>query len=180
VTNEYVRQIKAAFRGMLDYPYKLGGWGGANNNPPYGIDCRGFVQRAFRLAGAWLAIGGYQGNVRRMVRWAEEHGRFRGPEVTPGPCWPIFYCEPDAPEPEPGNPRHIRHVALYLQPKSKRWPKGRAVSALNPVLDVAYHGLNLRGYAILGYCEPDLSLVEPVEPPMVDPEPPVKSTPADV
>ena len=168
--NEYVRQIKTAFRGMLDYPYKLGGWGGPNNNPPYGIDCRGFVQRAYKLAGAWPAIGGYQGNVRAMVRWAEENGRFRGPEVTPGPVWPIFYYEPLT-TPEPGNPRHIRHVGLYLQPVSERWPKGRAVSALNPQLDVRYHGLNLRGYKILGYCEPDWDSLD--EPPMVDPEPPI-------
>lgn len=170
--SQYIKQVVSAARSMLNFPYVLGGRGGANNTPPYGIDCRGFVQRAFKLAGAWSLIGESQPNVRAMVKWAKDNGRFRDGTVTPGRAWPVFYNEPSS-KPEPGNPDHIRHVGLVLQPISPRFPKGRMISALNPALDVRITALNLKGLAIYGYCEPDWASLDANEPPITNPEPPV-------
>ena len=170
--NAHARQVIQAAKSMLDFPYRLGGWGGEHNDPPYGIDCRGFVQRAYKLGGAGDLDGPPQGNVRAMVKWAKDNNRFRGPEVTPGRAWDVFYCEATT-KSEPGNPFHLRHVGLVLRPISPRYPKGKAISALNPVLDVRIHDLNLKGLAIYGYLEPDWAALDVVEPPMFDPEPPV-------
>lgn len=174
--NEYAESVIRAANSMRDYPYELGGRGGEKNNPPFGIDCRGFVQRAFKLGGAWALVGQSQGNVRAMVKWAKANGRFRGPEIAPARGWVVFYCEPLT-KPEPGNPDHIRHVGLVKQPISHRFPKGRAMSALNPTLDILNHGLNLKGLAIYGYVEPDWASLDAVEVPITDPEPPIGVNP---
>lgn len=169
---ELVEAVVAAAKSMKNLPYKLGGRGNPKSNPPGAIDCRGFVERAYKLASAGPAIGDTHANVRGEVKWAKANERFREPSMVPGRAWLIFYNEPSAP-PTPDNPDRIRHVALCLQPVSSKWPKGRAISALNPELDVRFHNLNLHGYAIYGYCEPDWSAV-------TDPEPPVEADPADI
>lgn len=170
---QLIKQMVEAAKSMLGWPYEMGGWG---KPPDYGIDCRGHAQVSFKLAGARALIGGYQMNVRHMVKWAKENGRFRDPATYTGKRGDlIFYYEPDAP-PTPGNPDRIRHVAIELQPVGKHWPAGRAISAVNPRWDVTYHellmhDLGIRNLAILGYCEPDWASLEVDEPAMVDPEP---------
>lgn len=166
----HIRQMIQAGRDMLDYPYKLGGWGGDNNNPPNGIDCRGLVQMAFKDAGARDLIGGYQPNVRAMVKWARDNGRF----TTTGQRGDVvFYNEP-AKAPEPANPEAIRHTGIVIRPISVKEPLGWAMSALNPRLDCMEHPLELgHGLAILGFCHPDWASLD-AEPPQVDPEPPIE------
>lgn len=163
MSNDLADAVVIKAKSMKGYPYKLGGRG------PNGIDCRGFVEKAFKDAGVGAAIGGQHADVRGEVRWTKANDRFREPSMVPGRAWLIFYNEPSAP-PTPSNPDRIRHVGLVLQPLSPRWPKGRVISALNPDLDVRFHNLSLKGLAIYGYCEPDWA----------DPEPPVAVDPADV
>lgn len=174
MTNEHVQDVvEAAFK-RLDYPYELGGWG---QPPDYGIDCRGFVQKSFQDANARVLIGGYQPNVRRMVAWAKDNGRFRDPalyEAKRGDV--IFYNEPGAMPGPSGNPDCIRHVALFLRRVSKRYPAGRAISAVNPKWDVTkhellLHDLGITKLAIYGFCEPDWAALDAAEPAMVDAEP---------
>lgn len=165
--------IQAAFT-RLDYPYELGGWG---QPPDYGIDCRGFAQMSFKDIAARFLIGGYQGNVRRMVKWAKENGRFFTPVEDDGDRGDlIFYNEPGAMPGPSTNPDCIRHVAIKLRKVTRRYPKGRAISAVNPKWDVTkhellLHDLGITRLAIYGHCKPDWAALDAAELPMDDPEP---------
>lgn len=176
------RQVIAAARGMLDFPYKLGGWGGPNNTPPYGIDCRGLVQMSFKAIGARHLIGDYSPNVRAMHKWAIDNGRFFGK----GERGDVIVWHEPAKVGEPGNPLAIRHTGILIRPPNNREPAGWAISAVNPKFDVQEHTLFPMGVkdasgkvvkfdhlAVLGYIRPDWASLDVEEPPMTDPEPPV-------
>jgi hypothetical protein len=159
--------------------------GGLSDPGGLGIDCRGLVRRSANFASILPAYGGGQTNVRGFVAWAKANGRFRDPSWTPTRGALVFYNQPST-TPEPGNPDHIRHVAIVEQPVNPKNPEGKAVSALNPHLGVMEHNLALTnlftdagekpvhfGLAIYGFLDPDWTLVEP---PITNPEPPI--TPA--
>ena len=171
MSNEFAEAVVAEAKSYLGVPYVLGGLS------RHGIDCRGLARKAFGNVGLRDLIGGPLPNVRAQVKWAKANGRFRDPlSYTPQRGDLIFYSDAKPPSAEPGNPDHIRHVGIVLKPKTVNFPAGRVISALNPVLDVKKHGLNLRGLAIYGYCEPDWASALP-EPPIVDPEPTVGDQP---
>lgn len=163
--NEWVEAVVKEAKKMLGWPYEMGGRG---QLPDHGIDCRGLVQRAFRMAGCPESIGDGQTNVRAMVKWAMDNGRFRSSaDVAPNECgrsWPVFYSGPGG-----AGPYDLRHVGIVLQPVSARYPRGRAISAVVP--EVMTHRLALKGsdglMFIFGYCEP--AWPEP-EPAITDPE----------
>lgn len=181
--NQYQMQIRHAAEGMLGWPYDMGGWGGPKNDPPYGLDCRAFVQRAYRLSGVLDRIGGPQGDVRHMIAAARAEGSFVGPDTRPGLLWPVFYYE-ETDKPEPGNPEHWRHVALVNHRINAKYPQGQAMSAYSPKAKDAFghkgtiiHDLIIPGLKIGGFCNPKFaSIVEPTpagnpEPPLPDPAP---------
>lgn len=158
--NEHVEAVVAAAKAMLGWPYQ---WGGLTKT---GIDCRGFVRKAFGNVGLRGLIGGALGNVREQVRWAKENGRFRGPEVPPRRGWLVFYSNPIT----GAGPDKLQHVGIVLRAPSLMKPRGRVISAVVP--RVAIHRLVPDNLTLFGYCEPAWPAVE-VEPPIVDPEPPV-------
>jgi hypothetical protein len=169
------RAVIAAARDMLDYPYKLGGWGGDKNDPPNGIDCRGLVQMSFKAIGARHLIGDYQMNVRRMHKWAVENGRLCS-EGHRGDV--IIWNEPAKVGRESDNPLAMRHTGIQIQPVSRRFPQGLAISAVNPRHDVKEHDLLLHDLGlthldVLDYIHPDWESLLVEEPPMENPEPPI-------
>jgi hypothetical protein len=174
MSNPHIEAMIDVAKSMDEYPYEMGGWG---QPPDYGIDCRGFAQIPFKLTGVRFLVGGYQGNVRQMVAWAKANGRFREPANYAGKRGDlVFYNEPGAMPGPSGNPDCIRHVAILLRPVSLRWPKGRAMSAVNPKWDVRIHellmhDLEIHKLAVYGFCAPDWASLDALEPAMVDPEP---------
>lgn len=169
------RHMIQAGRDMLGFPYKLGGWGGDNNVPPNGIDCRGFCQMSFKAIGAWELIGGHKDTCRAMWAWAEDNGRTR--EEGHRGDLAILY-EPAMVGKIPGNPKAIRHVITVIRPISMSEPEGWAMSQVNPKLDgqeheILMHDLGITRLEVLGYIHPDWASLDVEPPPMEDPEPPV-------
>lgn len=157
-----IKEIIARGKTFLGTPYVMGG-----TDPGVALDCRGFVRKAY---GEFKqCIGGALGNVREFKASAIQRGFW---SETGGRGWPVVYGHTD---PALGKgPDHIGHIAIQLQPVSRRFPKGKAMSARNPNLDTVEHNLILPGMIILGYIKPDWSQYTPdPEPPITDPEPPV-------
>ena len=171
MSNEYAEAVIAEAKKMLGRPYVVGSF-----------NCDILVRKAFGNVadpdgskdGLRDLIGGALPNVRAFDAWAHDHGRFRDATVTPEPGWVFLWGPADHTKPVRG----AGHMGIVLEPKNPAHPNGWALSAYNPARDTLEHRLFPKvnnHLALWGYIEP----AWPVDPPVVDPEPPAPDDAVD-
>ncbi|MEA2678048.1 MAG: hypothetical protein QOJ81_2189 [Chloroflexota bacterium] len=169
--NEYAQAVVAEAEKMLGRPYVVGVF-----------NCDLLVRKAFGNVpdpngskdGLRDLIGGALPNVRAFDAWAHANGRFRDKTVTPEPGW-VFLWGPAA----GGKPVHgAGHMGVVEEGPSPENPHGKAISAYNPARGTIEHRLYPKPnnhLALWGYIEP----AWPIDPPIVDPEPPAPDDAVD-
>lgn len=171
MSNEFADAVIAEAKKMLGTPYVVNVF-----------NCDILVRRAFGHVpdpngskdGLRDLIGGALPNVRAFDDWGHVNGRFRDKTVTPAPGWVFLWGPADGTKPVRG----AGHMGIVLEAKNPTHPNGWALSAYNPTRDTIEHRLfpkKNNHLALWGYIEP----AWPVDPSIVDPEPPAPDDAVD-
>lgn len=162
MSNELADAVVAEAKKFLGRPYVIGSF-----------NCDILVRKAFGNVpdpdgskdGLRNLIGGALPNVRAFDDWARANGRFRDKTISPEPGWVFLWGPADGTKPVRG----AGHMGIVLEPKNPVHPNGWALSAYNPQRGTLEHRLFPKArLALWGYIEP----AWPIDPPIVDPEPP--------
>jgi hypothetical protein len=185
MSNEYAEAMIAFAneQDQLNKPYKLGARG------PNAFDCVGLMYAAARAAGLDASVFPNSWTVRNLTGWAEANGYLHlAADGYAGERGDLFlWGKLD------GDHRPVKgagHVGLVKRAPTDARPKGRAISAYNPELDIINHAvlpkpgghLALYGFIALPYPRRRVQPVEVEETPAptesvepADDEPPIEA-----